>query len=175
MSKIVPKDPKRGAECPDCGSIKTYVRNTGHDEDGRVIRRRICLQCDKIFGTVEIVLPEEFSFTLTDTYRENRTKHTARRSQDRIFIGTVKIIPGKRSNWCKRGTHKLTGKNLRLDSKRNRHCRACENETARIRRLVNRDFINQRERERYHRNRRRLGAYDRTNNAFTSVSRRTSS
>lgn len=130
------------------------MTNTGHDEDGNIIRSRLCSHCGTRFGTVEVVLPSEFSFSKTDTYRSrDRSGRVAFYSSDRIFIGAIKIIKGKRSDWCAKGLHKLRGKNLRLDNKHNRHCRACENENARLRRLLNKEIINQRERERYHRKR----------------------
>lgn len=139
------------SECPECGSLSTPTQNTGHDEDGRTIRRRVCEGCGKIFGTIEIVMPDEFSFSRTDTFRKrDRRGRVAFFSVDRVLIGSVKIVRGKRTDWCGRGLHKLTGKNLRLyDNKR--HCRACENIARRKYHFEHRDEINRLERERYHR------------------------
>lgn len=141
----------QASECPECGSVKTYIQNVGHDEDGRTIRSRKCSQCDTIFGTVEIVLPSEFSFAKTDTYKRGRyrRKRVAQRSADRIFVGTVKIIPGKKTMFCAKGLHRFSGHNLRLVNGV-RHCRSCENATRRIYKMRNREEMNRRARERYH-------------------------
>jgi len=125
----------------------TPVSNKGHDQDARAIRSRKCRDCGRQFGTVEVVLPEEFSFTRTDIYRDTRRKpeNVARYSSDRIFIGSVKVIKGKRTNWCVKGLHHLLGKNLVINSSKGkayRSCRACANDRRALRRFENKDAMN---------------------------------
>lgn len=145
------------SECPECGSLQTPVTNTGHDEDGNTIRRRVCSGCGKIFGTVEIVLPDDFSFSKTDTFRKrNRSKRVSFFSADRIFIGTVKVIHGKPTNYCAKGKHVLRGNNVRVRADGSRHCRPCTRERQNEYRRINRDRINEEERKRYHRRKERL-------------------
>ena len=40
--------------CPECGGI-THVVETRDKSDGRVRRRRECLECGKLFSTTEAV------------------------------------------------------------------------------------------------------------------------
>lgn len=167
--RLPAKNPVKAAECPECGSLNTPVKNTGHDEDGRTIRARRCKQCNHLFGTVEVILPPEFAFSKTDTYRETiRRSRIAQRSRDRIFVGAIKIVPGKQTNWCAKSLHKLTGNNLSIDKAGNRHCRACNRAATRLRYELNKINLNYKERQRYHRKRRRLGTINRENNAFLS-------
>lgn len=141
-------------ECPECESVRTRVINTGLDEDGRTIRSRECFECGKIFGTVEVVMPDGFSFGRTNTRRQTRKTRVASFSNDRISIGKIDIIKGKRSNYCVKGLHHIWGANLRRDRDGQRHCRACDNATRALYRMRHRAEQNQRQRERYHRQKR---------------------
>jgi hypothetical protein len=136
------------AECPDCESGRSRVRNTGHDPEGNIIRRRKCQDCDTVYCTVEAVLPKEFSFTRSDTYSNGRNK-VLRHTPDQIVMYGMRLIKGTPTNWCVKGLHKLEGDNLRISAGQ-RHCRACDNVSTRKRRLENREEVNRVERERYH-------------------------
>jgi DNA-directed RNA polymerase subunit M/transcription elongation factor TFIIS len=142
----------QASECPECGSVKTYIVNVGHDEDGRTIRSRKCDQCSTVFGTVEIVLPSNFSFSKTDTYKRgrDRKKRVAYYSADRIVVGWVRIIKGVRTRYCAKGIHLLEGDNLDVRGGQ-RHCKACGLEQQRRYRARNRVEINRKAREYYHR------------------------
>lgn len=154
----------RGPECPECGGQFTPTHNVGHDEDGKMIRARTCRDCDKKFGTVELVLPDEFVFSKTDVTRADkvrRTKRVASFSADRItFWGGIRIVKGKKTNYCASGQHLLLGPNLATDSRGNRFCRECSRIAARKRRFENRDAINAKNRERYRQRKERLSDKD---------------
>ena len=138
-------------ECPECGSTRTRARFTGIDEDGRTIRLRICTDCDKRFGTVEVILPDSFSFRKTDTYRRRlRSKQVAFYSSDRILMRAPSIIPGRKSDYCRSGKHSLTGSNLKTRNNGERRCVACSTAARRAYYMAHRVELNRAKREIYH-------------------------
>lgn len=42
--------------CPACGSERIYVKETAQGSDGKVYRRRYCMDCNEKFHTVEGVI-----------------------------------------------------------------------------------------------------------------------
>lgn len=137
-------------ECPECGSTWTTVRYTGMDEDGRTIRQRICSHCGHRFGTVEVILPPEFAFRKTDTFRRrHRDKYPAFYSSDRILIGRARIIKGGKNPYCRKGLHLLLGANLRPHPDGSRRCRECDLKAKKAYRIVHRGQINRNRREKY--------------------------
>lgn len=148
----------RAAECPECGDYETMTEQKGHDTEGRVIRRRKCQNCDQSFGTIELVLPEEFVFGSADTDRRDKNRHIrALRSADEIIVGRIKLKKGKPTDVCMKGKHRLKGNNLKIvwntRTRRNqRMCRACERDAKHRYRMINKDRILARKREAYHRN-----------------------
>lgn len=46
--------------CQLCGSNKTSVIDSRHNEDGTVRRRRICKKCGTRFTTFEVVMDEYY-------------------------------------------------------------------------------------------------------------------
>ena len=40
--------------CPSCGSMKSSVRDTRKAAQGGLRRRRLCLDCDKAWSTIEL-------------------------------------------------------------------------------------------------------------------------
>lgn len=52
------KGPWHGALCPneDCGGTQTLVRDSGRDDDDRILRHRWCEDCGTKFVTVEQVV-----------------------------------------------------------------------------------------------------------------------
>jgi hypothetical protein len=57
MNKKAPRN-VNGAECPDCGSHRTYCQATGYTDEGYRLRRRKCIDCDApSFLTAEVVIP----------------------------------------------------------------------------------------------------------------------
>ena len=145
----------RAVECPSCEGMQTPLAQKGHDDEGRVIRRRKCDQCGHSFGTIELVLPAEFVFGATDIDRKDRNRHIrALKSSDRILVGgTIRIVKGEWTDTCMKGLHTLTGTNLvlRPNSRTGRImriCRACEKRTQQQYHLRNRDQRLHRQRER---------------------------
>ena len=47
--------------CPKCGG-KTRVDSTTNQHDNTVLRRRQCIECKLIFGTVECIIEDQEQF-----------------------------------------------------------------------------------------------------------------
>ena len=47
--------------CPKCGSLESWVRDTAHDEDGYIVRRRVCSGCGLQRSTEERVISDDSS------------------------------------------------------------------------------------------------------------------
>lgn len=142
-------------ECPECGTNRSDVLQAGYDMMGIRIRQRKCKECKHPFGTAEVVLPEDFVFADTDVFKADRDHKkyesrvgrkvpqvAARRTKD-VIVGSVRVSKGTKSNWCKKGLHKLEGDNLYI-AKKNGHriCRGCRTITTRAYKERNRKRIN---------------------------------
>jgi len=103
------KPPKRGVECPECGSPRTRQTDTGWANDGTLPVHRVrCWDCGRSFVTTEVVVPgarglspfDEVKRLLhRDSHRRNRGYHggpprTARIESDRLDI-RVKVVAGR--------------------------------------------------------------------------------
>lgn len=150
----------QGVECPECGCTSSTVQKAGFDAEGHRIRVRHCRECEHNFGTVEVALPNTFSFNATDVFKSERDhdkyqqqmgrlvpRAAARASTDIIAVN-VRIHKGKKSDWCRKGLHLLKGENLYIrPPDGHRICRACAREANRRFRELNRKWINERRNE----------------------------
>lgn len=129
-----------GAKCPACGADRSTGSSASLDPEGHRIRHRRCLNCTETFTTVEIAVPWSFS-KLDDLKHEYRNaKHPPRYSKDCLVVMaegdtvTIKRIPGKRSNLCRKGLHTLFGDNVYVNPRTGqRVCQPCRRESARAR------------------------------------------
>lgn len=142
-----------GVECPECGGLRTGVAKAGLDSEGHRIRGRACKECNHHFTTIEIPVP--FVFNRMDVTKpehalkqlRGKSNYTAvpRRIPDHFRVTHVEgdprhhqpkhqtnitFVPGKNSDWCRKGLHKLVEGNL---DKRpgKRQCRECRRENQR--------------------------------------------
>ena len=60
--------------CPHCGSTESRVRDTGHDEDGYVVRLRRCMNCDRYWAT------EERPISVANFWLRNASKRRAHKA-----------------------------------------------------------------------------------------------
>ena len=146
-----------GVECVDCGGIRTRVVKAGMDANGNRIRMRKCRDCSAAFTTVEAAHP--FNFNRTDVVYADRARDqyqaaVGRRvemkpywSRDTLLIN-VEVIPGKRTNRCRKGLHRLEGDNVDVRPSGGRVCRECRRIAHRKWRLLNRDNVNAKRRAR---------------------------
>lgn len=136
------RENQSGAECPECGGHRTTGTVAGHDPDGHRIRQRDCRECGHRFCTVEIAL--DFDFFRTDVDRRERrvAKMPARRSPDSIRVSyhpngvgaTIRLEPGRSlEDHCRRGLHKLEGRNVYYAPNGQRICNECRRIGARAR------------------------------------------
>jgi hypothetical protein len=75
---------RNNVECPSCGSILTRSRGGGRDIYEQRIRRRLCMDCDLFFSTVEVPIlyadgkPVPFSALVPDNLIANRRNQRRR-------------------------------------------------------------------------------------------------
>lgn len=104
--------PKRGVECPYCGSPRTRNTDTGWANDGTIpVHRAKCWDCRGNFVTAEVVVPDVRGVSPfdeikrmrhRDSHRRRRGFHggeprTRRLDSDRLVI-RVKVLRGRWAN-----------------------------------------------------------------------------